>query len=121
MRVHTANVAFLGVAIILFAGRSIPAQETSHASAGKTNDGTDAISSAVSQLAEELRRHPAQPSKAADRVAGLYMIDVSTGEVTLVADADTRNTFCGSPTWSSDGKRILCCYATTEAKAARLR
>src|ERR1017187_3309915 len=48
------------------------------------------------------------PSKAADRVAGLYMIEVSTGEVTLVADQpDAGITYCGSSSWSNDGKRIL--------------
>jgi Tol biopolymer transport system component len=67
-----------------------------------------AKSAAVDQLVEQLRRHPPEPSKAADRVAGLYMIDVSTGEVTLVSDQpDEGVTFCGSPIWSYDGKRIL--------------
>src|ERR1017187_7907802 len=48
------------------------------------------------------------PSKAADRVAGLYMIEVSTGEVTLVADQpDAGITYCGSSSWLNDGKRIL--------------
>jgi len=113
MRVYAVTAALLGLSIGLVAGRPIPAQqpspaESSKASAPKLNDGMEAISSAVSQLVEQLRRHPAQPSKAADRVAGLYLIDVSTGETTLVADQpDAGTTFCGSATWSNDGKRIL--------------
>jgi hypothetical protein len=36
------------------------------------------------------------------------MIEIGTGEVTLVADQpDTESTLCGSPAWSNDGKRIL--------------
>ena len=71
-------------------------------------DANDTPVAAVSQLVEQLRRHPPQPSKAADRVAGLYMIEISTGEVTLVAEKpDAESTLCGSPAWSNDGKRIL--------------
>ena len=79
-------------------GTSIPEQKGAN----------DAIGLAVSALVQELRQHPAQPSKASDRVAGLYMIEIATGEVTLIADApDPGTTFCGSATWSLDGKRIL--------------
>jgi Tol biopolymer transport system component len=113
MRVRAVTAALWGLSMVLVAHRPIPAQETraresSRAPVPKLNDGKDAVSSAVDQLVEQLRRHPPQPSKAADRVAGLYMIEVATGLVTLIADqpeADLTN--CGSPGWSNDGKRIL--------------
>ena len=113
MRVRAFTAALWGLSVVMVADRPIPAQETraaesSKAPAPKLNDGKEEISSAVDQLVEQLRRHPAQPSKAADLVAGLYMIEVATGLVTLIADqpeADLTN--CGSPEWSNDGKRIL--------------
>jgi hypothetical protein len=103
----------LPVSLVLVAWRSIPAQEpstapTPAAAAAKSNGPDDTICSAVSQLVEQLRRYPAEPSKAADRVAGLYLGDVATGEVTLIADRpDSGVTFCGSASWSNDGRRIL--------------
>ena len=38
----------------------------------------------------------------------MYLIDVPSGEVTLIADQpDPGLTQCGSPMWSNDGRRIL--------------
>lgn len=127
MRAHAVKAALLGLAIVSTAWRPIPAQEpfaaeSSKASA-KRKDSKQAVSAAVDQLVEQLRRHPPQPSKAIDRVAGLYMIDVTSGEVTLVADQpDNGITFCGSPMWSNDGKRILFdAMRTTEVQLSRLK
>ena len=70
-------------------------------------DREEATIAATRALAEQLRLHPAEPSRAADRVGGLYLIVIATGEVTLVADGpDAGTTFCGSAAWSSDGRRI---------------
>jgi len=128
MRVQAVTATLLGLSTVLVAWRPIPAQErrpaeSSKASAPKSKDGKEAISAAVDQLVEQLRRHPAQPSKAADRVAGLYMVEVSTGEVTLIADPpDASITFCGSPSWSNDGKRILFdAMRTTEVQLSHLK
>ncbi len=113
MPMHAVTAAFLALSIVLVPMRPLRAQEPRPAESAKTpipklNDGKDAISTAVSALVEQLRRHPPPPSRAADRVAGLYMIEVSTGEVTLIADQpDAGITYCGSPSWSNDGKRIL--------------
>jgi hypothetical protein len=61
----------------------------------------------VTRLAEQLKRHPVEPSESPDRV-GLYMLDLRNGEVTLIADRPGPGlTRCGSPTWSNDGRRIL--------------
>ena len=127
MRVNAVKAALVGLAIVSAAWRPIPAQEPSAAESSKASakpkDSKQAISAAVDQLVEQLRRHPPEPSKAADRVAGLYMIDVSTGEVTLVADQPNDGvTFCGSPAWSNDGKRILFdAMRTTEVQLSRLK
>jgi len=62
---------------------------------------------AVARLVAQLKRHPVQPKAAPDRV-GLYLMDVSNGEVTLIADQPAPGlTQCGSPVWSHDGRRIL--------------
>ena len=74
MRVRTFTAALWGLSMVLVADRPIPAQEpraveSSKASAPKSNDDIEAINGAVNELVEQLRRHPAEPSKAADRVA----------------------------------------------------
>jgi RNA polymerase sigma factor (sigma-70 family) len=62
---------------------------------------------AVARLVEQLKRKPVQPKTAPYRV-GLYMMDVSNGEVTLVADQPAPGlTHSGSAVWSHDGRRIL--------------
>ena len=61
----------------------------------------------VEKFVEQLRLHPTKPSDAADRL-GIYVLQVETGEVLLVADEpDPGFTYCGSPEWSVDGNRIL--------------
>jgi Tol biopolymer transport system component len=111
MHAHCVKAALVGLAIVAAACRPISAQELSKAESSRAPAKLKAgmqISKDVDQLVEQLRRHPPEPSKAADRIAGLYMIELSTGEVTLVADQpDAGTTFCGSPAWSYDGKRLL--------------
>ncbi len=64
-------------------------------------------SQAVARLAQQLKRHPAQPKPAPDRV-GLYMLDVKNGEVTLIADQPAPGlTYCGTGAWSHNGRRIV--------------
>ena len=61
----------------------------------------------VEKFVADLRRNPTTPSEAKDRLA-IYMLNVETGEVLLVADEpDPGFTYCGSPEWSVDGNRIL--------------
>jgi Tol biopolymer transport system component len=67
----------------------------------------DRAAEAVTRLVEQLRRHPARPSAAADRLA-LHLMDVETGEDTLIADEpDEGLVRIGSTSWSHDGRRIL--------------
>jgi RNA polymerase sigma factor (sigma-70 family) len=62
---------------------------------------------AARRLADQLRRHPARPSKVRPR-RGLYLMDLDQNEVTLIADEpDPGAGACGSPRWSPDGRRIL--------------
>jgi RNA polymerase sigma factor (sigma-70 family) len=62
---------------------------------------------AVARLVEQLKRHPVEPKPAPYRV-GLYMMDVSNGKVTLIADQPSPGlTQSGSPVWSHVGRRIL--------------
>jgi Tol biopolymer transport system component len=128
MRGHAAAAVLLGLSIVVGWWRLTPAQqpataESTRGSARKAMDSKDATSAAVDQLVEQLRLHPARPSKAVDRIAGLYLIEVATGEVTLIADPpDASITFIGSPEWSNDGKRILCdAMRTTEVERAHIK
>ena len=105
---------FSGILLVLSIGAGDPRPATTKqqsqagAPSATPKDAKDAVRSSVSKLVDQLRRHPAQPSKAADRPAGLYMIEINTGEVTLIAgEPDTGITYCGSPAWSNDGKRIV--------------
>ena len=62
---------------------------------------------AANQLADQLKRHPAQLSKSPLR-RGLYLMDLAKGDVTMIADEpDPGADSCGSPRWSHDGRRIL--------------
>jgi hypothetical protein len=62
---------------------------------------------AVGRLVEQLKRHPVPPKPAALRF-GLHLMDLNSGEVTLIADQPAPGlTYCGSPAWSHDGRRIL--------------
>ena len=65
------------------------------------------IATSVHALVKQLTEHLAEPSTAAGRV-GLLLIDANGGEASLIAEEpDPWLCRCGSPAWSSDGKRIL--------------
>ena len=122
MRAHAMTAASLGLSIVVVAAAPIPAQTLTERrlryartkNERRQGHGQDGRQSAC----EQLRQHPAQPSKLAERVAGLYMIDIATGEVTLIADQpDANTTFCGSAAWSSDGKPDLFDAMRTEEAA----
>src|SRR5262249_15293100 len=62
---------------------------------------------AVGRLVEQLERHPVPPKDDPERV-GLYLMDLTDGRVTLIADQPAPGlTQCGSSTWPHDGRRIL--------------
>ena len=113
MRLYAVIAGLLGLSTFLLYARPIAAQEASkpapsQAPAANRDDREAAASAAAVALAGQLKLHPPEPSGAAVRVGGLYMIEIATGEVTLIADgADPDTTFCGSASWSSDGKRIF--------------
>ena len=58
-------------------------------------------------MMEWLRQGSAQNATETERL-GIYVIDVTTGEVILVRDKPIGDlTYFGSPSWSNDGQRIL--------------
>ena len=62
--------------------------------------GEEPPAKAASQLADQLKRHPAQLSKSPLR-RGLYLMDLAKGDVTMIADEpDPGADSCGSPRWS---------------------
>src|SRR5437764_156678 len=93
-----------GLSIVLAASGSMDAQEPKATGAPKATAKSATVqetpAEAVARLVEPLKRHPVQPKAAPDRVA-LYLMDVTNGEVTLVADQPAPGlTHCGSPAWS---------------------
>jgi hypothetical protein len=76
---------------------------------------------AIARLVEELKRNPAKPSNGAERL-GLYLMDVTSGEATLIADEpDPGLTQCGSPAWSGDGKIYFDATPGTQWNLTRLK
>jgi RNA polymerase sigma factor (sigma-70 family) len=96
----------LGGAHTLSLGQTpaLPAPETAAPFAGVLESQP---ASGVARLVQQLKRHPAEPKAAPDRLA-LYLMDLASGEVTLIADQPAPGlTRCGSACWSHDGRRIL--------------
>ena len=76
-------------------------------SKGSSDEGLESKTKAVTQFVEQIKRNPPKRSNGANRV-GLYLIHVTDGAVTLVADEpDAGLNQCGSPAWSHDGRSIL--------------
>ena len=112
MKIKSLTAILLGLSTLPGAWVSMRAQEPKtpeprKAAASQPKDGNETPEKSVSRLVEQLKQHPVKPSTAAKRV-GLYMIDVESGAVTLIADQpDPGLDYCGSPEWSHDGKRII--------------
>jgi hypothetical protein len=112
MRLKGASEILLGLSTMLSVCLPVRAQAPDPpgppaTAAPKPRGGEESSEKAITLLVEQLREHPAQPSNSSDRL-GLHLIDVETGEVTLIADEpDPGLVRCGSPTWSHDGKRIV--------------
>jgi Tol biopolymer transport system component len=101
-----------GLTVLLASPSWTPAQaprpqEPAAPSLPKSKGTDEALARAVGRLVEQFERHPVRPRDAADR-AGLYLMDLADGDITLIADQPEPGlTHCGSPTWSHDGRRIL--------------
>src|ERR1700677_398006 len=112
MNVRAMIGAAWALSIVQTASGSTKAQELKEAGAkkasvSKPSDAQETPAQAVARLVEQLKGHPVQPKAAPDRV-GLYMMDLASGAVTLIADQPAPGlTYCGSPVWSHDGRRIL--------------
>jgi len=66
----------------------------------------DEPSAVVARFVEALRKRPAPLPPAKDEL-GLYLMDLDKGHAILIAGAvDTERGYCGSPSWSPDGRRI---------------
>jgi WD40-like Beta Propeller Repeat len=102
----------LGLSIVLFApevsrSQGPKASGAQKATTSKSTTAQEKPADAVARLIEQLKRHPVQPKASPDRV-GLYLMDLKSGEVTLIADQPAPGlTHCGSPVWSHNGRRIL--------------
>jgi dipeptidyl aminopeptidase/acylaminoacyl peptidase len=63
---------------------------------------------AVAEFAEVLRRHTPDRKPVKGDQLQLYMMDLNTGQTTLIADEPEPGLdCCGSPKWSHDGRRII--------------
>ena len=90
MSARTVIGTLLGLSIVLAASGSMKAQEPKvsaapKATASESRTAQETPAQAVARLVEQLKRHPVQPKAAPDRV-GLYLMDLTNGEVTLIAD-----------------------------------
>src|SRR5262245_15829843 len=104
MRRNGAIGIALGLSAMLSLASMVFAQE---APARDSNVDMAAVGEAVGELASQLQKHPVETSTAAGRV-GLYLLDTSGGEATMIAsEPDRWLSQCGSPAWSHDGKRIV--------------
>jgi Tol biopolymer transport system component len=114
MERRTSDVALLGLSALLLASCGVARAQTpdppppSGAAAAKAAGVADGPGKAAGQLVEQLERHPAKPSTAANRAGGLFLLNLATRRVTMIADEpDPGDSYCGSPAWSNDGRRIL--------------
>lgn len=111
MGTRTMAGALLVIAAVQAARVPVRAQESRPAAVPKAASvpavGVETAGKAADRLADLLKRFPAKPSRSVGR-AGLYLIDVERGGVTLIADEPAPGlTHCGSARWSEDGTRIL--------------
>ncbi len=111
-RTKAAIGVIWGLTVLLAAPGWIPAQAPGPQgpvvpSLPKSKGADEAVARSVGRLVEQLERHPVRPKDAPDR-AGLYLMDLADGDITLIADQPEPGlTHCGSSTWSHDGRRIL--------------
>ena len=95
--------------LLIAAQRPAPAQDpsvTKGAEAVPAKEADDPVV-AAGRLAEQLRKHPAPPSKLEGGLA-LFMLDAQNGEVTRIADEIVPGlNYTGVIEWSRDGKRIV--------------
>jgi RNA polymerase sigma factor (sigma-70 family) len=67
----------------------------------------DGVAQVVSHFAGQLQKQPVRQLPGGDQL-GLFLMDVMKKEPTLIAaEVDQERAYCGSPCWSSDGRRIL--------------
>ena len=99
--------AVIGAASLLSAAIIASGPTRAQGPEAKTSTGAAGPAEAVGRLVEQLERHPILPKPAPLRF-GLHLIDLNGGGVTLIADQPAPGlTYCGSPAWSHDGRRIL--------------
>ncbi|MHB1556631.1 MAG: TolB family protein [Isosphaeraceae bacterium] len=94
----------IAAAVAQSAAAPIPQQSSPPAAAATSADPPS--SKAVDRLVDELRKHPAPPSRK-DGQVGLFLIDVAGGRAVRIANEPVEGlNQCGSPVWSHDGRRI---------------
>jgi hypothetical protein len=96
-----------------------PAETPAKTARTESAQENDRVGEAVNRLVEQFRRHPARPSASTDEQrTALYLIDLETHEITLIADEpDPGLLRIGSPSWSHDGRYVLLCSSRTTRPA----
>lgn len=98
--------AILGIAAVAHTAATYPMPRQSRPPASVSKSADHPSSKAVDRLVDELRKHPAPPSRK-DGQVGLYLIDAAGGPAVRIAnEPDEGLNQCGSPVWSHDGRRI---------------
>jgi Tol biopolymer transport system component len=112
MGARAVTESIIAMSFVLAAPGLLKAQESKPARApqekvSKSSTIRETSAQMVARLVEHLKRHPVEPKESPDRV-GLYLMDLTNGDATLLADQPVPGlTHCGSATWSHDGRRIL--------------
>jgi Tol biopolymer transport system component len=102
------TVSMVAMAIVLAAAALTGAQEAKppQSPASQPPSAPETRAQAAARLFEVFKKHPIKPDPAPNRV-GLHVMDVTTGEQTLLAEEPAPGLIrCGSPVWSHDGRRI---------------
>ncbi len=95
--------------IVLAARGFLRAQEPKPAQSPASKRGSAPATPALAaaHLFDVFKKHPIQPNPAPNQI-GLHVMDVTSGEQTLVAEEPAPGLDrCGSPVWSHDGRRIV--------------
>lgn len=101
------KVSMVAVGLLLAAAAVAVALPPSPRARGAVKDDASDVSGAVDRMTEQIKRGPVHRTPEQDR-SSLFLLDVASGEATLITDEPDRGlTYCGSPRWSADGRRIL--------------
>lgn len=105
--VFAAGLALGGVALLHESASAVAPRSNVSDSDRAAEQKRVAVASAVDRLVDRIRIATVQ-REVGENTLGLFMIDAAGKEVLCVAgQVDAERGYCGSPSWTADGSRIL--------------